>query len=135
MTLGFGNKFPKHRRIFNLEKSMEDCIFCKVVKREIPSQIVYEDDDVLAFKDINPGAPVHVVAVPKKHISGVMDIMVEDEQLVGHIILVLRDIAVKTGISDSGFRIVVNSGADAGQSVHHIHFHLLGGRSMDWPPG
>lgn len=114
---------------------MEDCIFCKIARHEIPAQVVYEDELVLAFKDLNPGAPVHVLVIPKKHISGITELSVEDAELVGTIILTVKKIAEDTDISASGFRVVVNSGPDAGQSVPHMHFHLLGGREMTWPPG
>ncbi|MHB0912004.1 MAG: histidine triad nucleotide-binding protein [Armatimonadota bacterium] len=112
-----------------------DCIFCKVASGEIPAQVVYQDERVLAFRDVNPGAPVHILIVPKRHIPGVMALTESDEGLVGHIVLTAKKLAVENGLSERGFRVVVNSGPDAGQSVPHLHFHLLGGREMSWPPG
>jgi histidine triad (HIT) family protein len=112
-----------------------DCIFCKIVNGSIPSEKVYEDDLILAFKDINPAAPVHIVIVPKEHIASVMEIKNEHKNLIGHIYIKAQKIAIENGISETGFRIVNNCGQDGGQSVNHIHFHLLGGRSLQWPPG
>jgi histidine triad (HIT) family protein len=114
---------------------MEDCIFCKIARHEIPAQVVYEDDELLAFKDLNPGAPVHVLIIPKRHIPGVLSLVEGDAGLVGRIILTAGKLAEDASIGESGFRVVVNSGPDAGQSVPHLHFHLLGGRPMGWPPG
>ncbi|HAZ37129.1 MAG TPA: histidine triad nucleotide-binding protein [Clostridiaceae bacterium] len=112
-----------------------DCIFCGIVNNDIPSKKVYEDDKVVAFEDINPAAPVHVVIVPRKHISSLMDINDEDATLIGHIFMVAKKIATEKNISENGFRIVCNCGEDGGQTVKHLHFHLLGGRSFGWPPG
>ncbi len=112
-----------------------ECIFCKIVKGEIPGDIVYEDDKVLAFNDIDPKAPVHILIIPKEHISGVNDIDDKHKGLMGHILTIASKLASEKGIGESGFRIVVNSGKDAGQAVFHIHFHLLGGRPLAWPPG
>lgn len=112
-----------------------DCIFCSIIQGQIPSEKVFEDDKVLAFKDINPEAPVHIVIIPKKHISSINDLEYNDNELIGHIYNVAKKIAADLGISESGYRIVTNCGNDAGQSVLHIHFHLLGGRSLAWPPG
>ncbi len=114
---------------------MSDCLFCKFVKGEIKPDVVYEDDQVLAFKDINPQAPIHVLVIPKKHIETTNDISDEDEAVVGHIIKVAAGIAKKMNISGSGYRTVFNCNKDAGQAVFHIHCHLLGGRQFDWPPG
>lgn len=115
---------------------MEDeCIFCKIAKHEIPAQIVYEDKDVVAFKDVNPVAPVHILVIPKQHIPGVMSITDDNKELVGKILLVIEQLAQETSIVEGGFRVVVNHGRRAGQSVFHLHFHLLGGRPMHWPPG
>jgi len=114
---------------------MENCIFCKIISGQIPCERVYEDDMVLSFKDINPGAPVHVLIIPKKHISSVNDLKEEDANIIGHIFMVAKEIASKLGIEGSGYRIVTNCGEDGGQTVGHIHFHLLGGRSLQWPPG
>lgn len=114
---------------------MEDCIFCKIVKGEIPCEKVYEDDKVLSFKDINPGAPNHVLIIPKKHIGSLNEVTEEDSTLIAHIFLVAKEIVKKLGIDDTGYRIVSNCGEDGGQTVPHIHFHVLGGRSLQWPPG
>lgn len=111
------------------------CLFCRIAKGEIPSAKVYEDDKILAFKDIDPKAPVHVLIIPKEHISSVMDLNENNKDIVGHIFMRAKEIAKQSGVSETGFRIVTNSGEDAGQSVEHLHFHLLGGRSLQWPPG
>jgi histidine triad (HIT) family protein len=109
---------------------MEDCIFCKIIKKEIPSEIVYEDDEILAFKDIEPVAPVHILVIPKKHISSLVEISKEDEQLIGRIYSKINEIAKAQGILEKGFRVVVNCGEDGGQAVKHLHFHLLGGQKL-----
>lgn len=114
---------------------MEDCLFCMISHKKIPSNIVYEDDDILAFKDINPEAPVHILIIPKKHIPSLMEASGEDLSLFSKIFSVVQKIAVDNGIDKSGFRVVTNCGNDAGQSVKHVHFHLLGGRTLQWPPG
>ena len=118
-----------------MKKTEPDCIFCKIVRREIPGDVVYEDDNVLAFNDIDPKAPVHVLIIPKDHITCVTEIEDEQKELMGHLLTTACKIAEEKGIRESGFRIVVNSGEDAGQAVLHIHFHLLGGRALSWPPG
>ncbi|MDO4576393.1 MAG: histidine triad nucleotide-binding protein [Planctomycetia bacterium] len=109
-------------------------IFKKIIDHEIPADIVYEDDLCLAFRDINPQAPVHVLVIPKKEITAVDALTETDKDLVGHIFLVLQKLAKELGLSD-GFRVVTNNGLAAGQTVPHLHFHLLGGRAMGWPPG
>ena len=109
---------------------MEDCIFCKIANKEIPSNIVYEDDEILAFRDINPVAPVHILVIPKKHFDSVLDLNGEDEALVGKIYSVINNIAKQEGIDKSGFRIVVNCGEDGGQEVKHLHFHIIGGKKL-----
>lgn len=114
---------------------MEDCIFCKIVRGEIPCDKVYEDDRVLSFKDISPEAPVHVLIVPKKHISSINELKKEDEDLIGYIYTTAKNIAEQLGVSENGYRIVSNCGEDGGQTVPHIHFHFLGGRKLNWPPG
>ena len=115
---------------------MEDCIFCKIAQGEIPSTKVYEDDTVLAFRDLDPQAPEHVLIIPKKHLSSVLDFGAEDRELAAHILTtVVPQIARELGVADGGFRLVTNTGADGGQTVGHLHFHLLGGRSLSWPPG
>ena len=114
---------------------MSDCLFCGVVEGKIKGNIVYQDDSVVAFKDINPKAPVHVLIIPRRHVAGVLDLNADDGAMIGHIFEIAARLAREQGIADSGFRVVVNSGADAGQSVFHLHCHLLGGRRMTWPPG
>ena len=108
---------------------MDNCLFCKIIKGEIPSTKVYEDDEILAFKDINPIAPVHILVIPKKHIACAKDITVEDEALIGRMFTVINKIAEDLKL-DNGFRIVNNCGEDGGQEVMHLHFHLLGGRKL-----
>ena len=105
---------------------MEDCIFCKIIKGEIPSEKVYEDEDILAFKDINPAAPIHVLIIPKKHIATLMDITPEDNELMNAV----QKVAKIVGADEKGFRLIANCGPDSGQEVMHIHFHLLAGRKM-----
>lgn len=109
---------------------MEDCIFCKIIKREIPSSIVYEDGEIIAFRDVNPVAPVHILVIPKKHISSLIDLTKEDEIVVGKIYTVINQIAKQEGIDKKGFRVVVNCGEDGGQEVKHLHFHILGGKKL-----
>ena len=109
---------------------MEDCIFCKIIKGEIPSTKVYEDDEILAFRDINPVAPVHVLVIPKKHITSLAKLTPEDEAVVGKIYTVIKNIAKQEGILEKGFRVIVNCGEDGGQVVKHVHFHLLGGKKL-----
>ena len=114
---------------------MNDCLFCRIIHREIPGSIVYEDQRVLAFNDINPQAPTHVLVVPKRHIPSLNELSVEDDQIVGELARRAAAIAKERGVSAGGFRLVFNTNRDAGQTVFHIHLHLLGGRSMTWPPG
>ena len=114
---------------------MSDCLFCGIVDGKIKANLVYEDDAVVAFKDIAPKAPVHFLIIPRKHVAGVSDIVESDRELIGAIFQVAAKLARENGIAESGYRVVVNSGADAGQSVFHIHYHLLGGRRLGWPPG
>lgn len=111
-----------------------DCVFCKIVNGQINASKIYEDDKVLAFKDLSPQAPVHILIIPKEHISSANDLTNKNSDIVGHIFLVAKDIAKSQNL-ESGYRIVNNCGEDGGQSVNHLHFHLLGGRSMKWPPG
>lgn len=112
-----------------------DCIFCKMVAGAIKPDKVYEDADVLAFRDINPQAPVHVLIVPKRHVATLNDLNGEDATLMGKLFLAAKKVAAQSGVASSGYRTVVNCNADAGQSVWHVHLHLLGGRVMRWPPG
>jgi histidine triad (HIT) family protein len=114
---------------------MDRCVFCEIAAGNIPAQKVYEDDHVVAFHDINPVAPVHVLVIPKKHIASLMELSKEDEVLAGKILLAVQTIARELGLAEKGFRVVNNMGADGGQTVFHIHFHLLGGRTLTWPPG
>ena len=112
-----------------------DCLFCKMVSGQIKPNTVYEDGDVLAFKDINPQAPVHVLVIPKKHIATLNDLDTGHTELAGKLVRAAARIARETGVAESGYRLVMNCNADAGQSVFHVHLHLLGGRPMHWPPG
>ena len=109
---------------------MEDCIFFFFFNKEVPSTIVYEDEDVIAFKDIHPVTPVHILVIPKKHVSSLVDLKEEDEPVIGKIYTVINKIAKQEGILDKGFRVIVNCGEDGGQVVKHIHFHLLGGKKL-----
>jgi len=112
-----------------------DCLFCRIAAKAVPASMVFEDEKAVAFEDINPQAPVHVLVVPKKHISTVLDIGEEDRELVGHLYRIASDIARERQIDQKGFRLVMNCNRDAGQTVFHIHLHVLGGRVMQWPPG
>jgi histidine triad (HIT) family protein len=114
---------------------MSDCLFCGIVEGTIKAKIVYQNDLVVAFNDIGPKAPVHVLIIPRKHIVGVLDVTLDDGAVIAEIFQVAARLAREFGIADSGFRVVVNSGPDSGQSVFHLHYHLLGGRQMSWPPG
>ena len=109
---------------------MDDCIFCKIIKKEIPSSIVYEDDEIIAFKDINPQAPVHILVIPKKHIESLLSLKEDDELLIGKIYTVINKIAKQEGIDEKGFRVIVNCGEDGGQEVKHLHYHILGGKKL-----
>lgn len=110
-------------------------IFSKIIAREIPARIAYEDDLCLAFHDVNPQAPVHVLVVPKKEIPRIAATEVADEPLLGHLIFIAQRVAAQEGLHDTGFRLVINNGPDGGESVAHLHVHLLGGRYLQWPPG
>lgn len=111
------------------------CLFCKIIDGEIPAKKVYEDDEIFAFEDINPTAPVHILVIPKKHIETLNDIKEKDEKLIGKIYTKIGEIAKEKGIAEDGYRVVANCNKDAGQEVFHIHFHLLGGRKFLWPAG
>jgi histidine triad (HIT) family protein len=113
---------------------MSDCLFCKIASGDIPATIVHQDDELVAFRDISPQAPVHILLIPRKHVASINEAADEDRALLGRMLLTARDLATKEGVSD-GYRLVNNCGASAGQSVFHIHLHLLGGRPMGWPPG
>lgn len=116
---------------------MSECLFCKIRDGEIPGNLIYEDDDVLAFRDVNPQAPVHILIIPSKHISTVndMDVSDGDELVMGKLFTAAKTIAAEEGVSDDGYRLVINNNQQAGQTVFHIHMHLLAGRNMTWPPG
>lgn len=113
-----------------------DCIFCKIAAGEIPATVVYEDDFVKAFRDLDPQAPEHVLIIPKKHVGSLLELGQEDKDMAAHILVdVVPKLAKDLGVAENGFRIVCNTGEEGGQTVHHLHVHLLGGRSMQWPPG
>lgn len=112
-----------------------DCLFCKIAAGEIPAKLVYEDDKAVAFDDINPQAPHHTLIIPRKHIATANDILPEDNALIGHLFQVAKKLAGDLGIADEGYRLVMNCNQGAGQTVFHIHAHLLGGRPLSWPPG
>ena len=112
-----------------------DCIFCKIINNEIPSNKIYEDDKVLAFHDINKEAPIHFLVIPKEHIQSVNEINSKNSDIISHIFVVINKIVKDLGIAESGYRIVNNCGKDGGQTVNHIHFHVLGQRDLKWPPG
>ncbi len=114
---------------------MNNCIFCKIIKGDIPCNKIYEDDKILAFNDINPEAPVHFLVIPKKHMDSIKDLGKDDCTLLFHIMNVIVDLAKDKGIDEKGFRIVNNIGNEGGQTVPHLHFHVLGGRALQWPPG
>lgn len=113
----------------------EGCLFCRIAAGEIPAQMVYEGDEIVAFRDINPQAPTHILVIPRRHIASVNDMQPGDAELVGGLYLVARELAREEGIAEKGYRLVMNTGPGAGQTVHHIHLHLLGGRPLHWPPG
>jgi len=113
----------------------KDCLFCRILAKEISAKMVHEDDRAIAFEDINPQAPTHVLIVPRRHIAGLNDVAAEDAALLGHLQLVAAQIARQRGIAESGYRTVLNTGRGAGQSIFHLHLHLLGGRGLRWPPG
>lgn len=114
---------------------MSDCLFCGLIRGEVKGKIVHRDEKVIAIQDINPQAPVHLLIMPRKHVATLLEITEEDKDLVGHIFLVANQLAKAHGVAKNGFRVVINCGPQAGQSVYHIHLHLLGGRPMRWPPG
>jgi len=114
---------------------MESCLFCRIVERRAPAKIVYEDDSVVAFEDLNPQAPVHLLVVPRKHLPSLREALPEDEPLLGHAFTVAARLARERGLETKGYRTMINNGTWAGQSVFHLHVHLLGGRVFRWPPG
>ncbi len=109
---------------------MEDCIFCKIIKGEIPSTKIYEDEDVIAFNDINPSAPIHILVIPKKHIKSIATLEKEDEKVIGKIFTVINKIAMEKGFLEDGFRVISNAGKNGGQEVEHLHFHILAGKKL-----
>ena len=119
----------------NQEINMSDDLFIKIINREIPADIIYETDDILAFRDINPQAPVHVLIIPKEQIRTINDLRSKHGEIVGKLFLVAAELAEREGIADEGYRVVMNCNEAGGQAVYHIHLHLLGGRQMGWPPG
>jgi len=114
---------------------MSDTIFSKIIKREIPAEILYEDDDVLAFRDVSPQAPVHFLVIPKLEIPTINDLQPDQAELIGKMVLAAKQVAAKQGVAEGGYRLVMNCNEDGGQTVFHIHMHVLGGRAMSWPPG
>jgi histidine triad (HIT) family protein len=114
---------------------MNDCIFCRIATGDLPADIVYSDDEVIAFRDLQPQAPVHILVIPRKHIANFGELMPADEPVVGRVARAVAQVANGQGIADSGYRSVVNAGPDANQTVQHLHVHVLGGRPMGWPPG
>ena len=114
---------------------MEDCIFCKIVNKDIPSNIIYEDDKIMAFEDVNKMAPVHILIIPKDHIPSINAIDEGNKDIIAHISVNISKLAQKLGIYDTGYRVVINCGKDGGQTVEHLHYHILGKRALTWPPG
>lgn len=114
---------------------MSECLFCKIASGEVPAKLAFDDDRVVAFEDINPQAPVHIVIIPRKHIPTILDLSHEDQELVGYMYMVANQIATEKSLAEDGFRLVTNCKESAGQTVLHLHIHLLGGRDFLWPPG
>lgn len=112
-----------------------ECIFCRIAQGEIPAQVVREDDDTIAFRDLDPKAPVHVLVIPRRHIGSVNDLQPSDGGVMGALFIAAREVARSEGVAEAGYRLVMNTGAAAGQSVQHVHLHVLGGRTLLWPPG
>jgi histidine triad (HIT) family protein len=114
---------------------MSQCLFCRIAAGEIPAKVLYSDADVIAFQDINPQAPLHALVIPRKHIATINDLQPEDAALVGKLFLAAKQVAKEAGYAEDGYRVVMNCGLDAGQTVFHIHLHVLAGRALSWPPG
>lgn len=112
-----------------------DCIFCRIADGDIPATVVRQDEHTVAFRDLDPKAPLHVLVIPRKHIASINDIADDDAAVMGALLIAARDVAASEGIAESGYRLVVNTGAAANQTVHHVHLHVMGGRDMRWPPG
>jgi histidine triad (HIT) family protein len=121
--------------MFKKDRYMDECIFCKIIKGEIPSKITYQDDKVIAFHDIHPVAPIHILLLPKKHIININNVTGEDENLLGHMLITVKKVAHEQGISEKGYRLIINNGPDADQVVQHLHFHIIGGQPMHHPMG
>ena len=115
--------------------SNSDCLFCKILAGDVPAELVYESDEAIAFRDISPRAPTHVLIIPRQHIETINNLGPGDAALIGNLFLVAKQVARDEGISDNGYRVVMNCNADAGQTVFHLHLHMLGGRELNWPPG
>ncbi len=118
-----------------MENKIKSCIFCKIINKAIPADIIFENDDVIAFNDINPQAPNHILIIPKFHIESINELNKNNAEFLSQMVLTATKIAKDKGINDSGYRLIINNGPDAGQAVSHLHLHLLGGRKMSWPPG
>lgn len=129
------NKSTIRLRLAKLREGFMDCIFCKIIKKELPAEMVYQTEDIIAFNDKHPRAPIHQLIVPKKHIATLNDLAEKDTILVGNLLQVARYLAKKANIAKSGYRTVFNCNKDGGQEVYHLHLHLLGGRALHWPPG
>ncbi|HET6313095.1 MAG TPA: histidine triad nucleotide-binding protein [Chloroflexia bacterium] len=117
------------------DQAIDTCVFCKLAKGQLRADIVYEDNTVLAFKDIHPQAPVHVLVIPREHITALWEVDESHIQVLGRLILAANDVADRLGVQETGYRIVINTGTEAGQTVDHVHLHVLGGRKLSWPPG
>ena len=113
----------------------QDCLFCRIAKKEIPAKVIFEDPQILAFEDVSPQAPVHILIIPKEHVEKISDLTQAHIDILGRLILTAKNIAAERGVQESGYRIVMNCNRDAGQAVFHLHLHLLGGRKFSWPPG
>jgi histidine triad (HIT) family protein len=118
-----------------IDVTSSDCIFCRIAAGEVPAQVVREDEDTIAFRDLDPKAPLHVLVIPRRHIASVNDVQPADREVMGALFVAARDVAAAEGVADDGYRVVMNTGAAAGQSVHHVHLHVLAGRALRWPPG
>jgi histidine triad (HIT) family protein len=118
-----------------MAENKTDCLFCKIINKDIPARLAFESDRLLAFDDINPQAPVHKLIIPKQHIATINDLTATEQNLIGELFLTAKQLAAEAGIAENGYRTVLNCNADGGQAVYHIHLHLLGGRQMTWPPG
>jgi histidine triad (HIT) family protein len=118
-----------------METTQSGCIFCRIIKGEIPSEKIYEDDEILAFRDITPQAPIHFLVIPKRHISNIMEVKAEDSALLGKLLFMAQKLAADQGCGEKGFRLAINCKSHGGQTVDHLHIHILGGRQLGWPPG